>query len=174
MTASVVLFFGPPAAGKSVLARELFTHYRALENVAPLLYLGTDALRECITGGGYLPSARPVVYSGLLGLLRAALDSGHNVVVDGNYLEPESRALLAAVIADARARLLTVLVFSRLEVALERNSRRTTQARVPEEYLRKMYALLEQARLDCDLAYDGEQSLAGREAEVLAWLFNGD
>ncbi len=170
MSSAVVLLSGPPAAGKSSLARELLTRYRAIGADPPLLYLGTDALRETITGHGYVASARSVVYSGVLGLLEAALSSGHNVLVDGNYLEPEYRAQLAAVAERSRGRLLKVLVFCRLEVGLRRNSTRMPDERVPDEYLQKVYALVVQAREDSDVSLDSEQSLIGREAEILEWL----
>lgn len=170
MAGAVILLFGPPAAGKSSLARELLTRYRAIGGEPPLLYLGTDALRETITGRGYVASARSVVYSGVLGLLEAALSSGHNVLVDGNYLEPEYRAQLAEVVSRCGSRLLKVLVFCRFDIGLRRNSTRMPDERVPDEYLQKVYALVAQARQDSDLALDSERSLVGREAEILEWL----
>ncbi len=62
---SIVLLFGPPAAGKSSLARELVARYRALGGTPPLIYLGTDPLREVIAGRSFVASIRPSVYEGM-------------------------------------------------------------------------------------------------------------
>ena len=170
MAGAVVLLFGPPAAGKSSLARELLTRYRALGPEPPLLYLGTDALRETISGRNYVASARSVVYAGVVGLLEAALGTDHNVLVDGNYLEPEYREQITTAVARSGSRLLKVLVTCRLEVGLRRNSSRMPDERVPDDYLEKVYARVPEAREDSDIALDSERSLAGCETEILTWL----
>lgn len=170
MTGSAILLFGPPAAGKSSLARDLLTRYRATASEPAMLYLGTDALRETISGKTYLPSARSVVYDGVLSLLSAGLGQGHHVLVDGNYLEPQHRERLTEVVEQSGARLLKVLVGCRLEVGLRRNAARMPSERVPEAYLREVYGRMEAARATADLSFDSEQNLAGREADVLTWL----
>ena len=171
MKGTVVLLFGPPAAGKSSLTRKLLGRYRALEDVPPLLYFGTDALREAISGP-YIPTARPVVYAGLLGMLEAALSTGHNALVDGNYLEPEARRQVSEVVTRSKGRLLKVLVYCSLEVGLQRNAARDENKRVPEEYLRQMYARLPVALEDADLLFNTEVSTEGRELELLNWLLS--
>ena len=170
MKTAVVLLFGPPAAGKSSLAREFLARYRATRAEPALLTLSTDALRETISGRTYIASARGVVYSGVLGLLEAALVTGHNVLVDGNYLEPELRGQLVEVVERCQGRLLKVLVSCRIETALKRNAERSSEERVPEEYLKRVYARVEEARRDSDIVLDSETSLLGRELELLEWL----
>lgn len=170
VTGSAILLFGPPAAGKSSLARDLLTRYRALGDPTPLLYLATDPLREAISGRDYVPSARTVVYDGVQAMLASALASGHHVLIDGNYLDPHHRAGLVAVAQQAQARLLKVLVFCDLEVSLRRNATRLGKERVPEDYLRGVYGGLEQAVAAADLCFRSEDSLAGKEADLLTWL----
>lgn len=170
MTGSAILLFGPPAAGKSSLARDLLTRYRAIAAEPAMLYLGTDALRETISGKAYLSSARSVVYDGVLSLLASGLRQGHHVLVDGNYLEPAHRERLTEVVEQCQARLLKVLVSCRLEVGLRRNAARMPSERVPEAYLTEVYGRLEAARETADLSFDSEENLAGRESEVLTWL----
>jgi diguanylate cyclase (GGDEF)-like protein len=170
MTGSAILLFGPPAAGKSSLARDLLTRYRAIGAEPALLYLSTDSLRETISGKAYLPTARAVVYDGVLALLASALRNGHHVLVDGNYLDPSHRDRLTEVVAQCQARLLTVLVSCRLEIGLRRNSGRMPSERVPEAYMREVYGRLDAARQVADLSFDSEESLAGHESEVLTWL----
>lgn len=170
MTGSAILLFGPPAAGKSSLARDLLTRYRAMGATPPLLYLGTDALRETISGRSFLPSARSVVYEGVLALLVSALESGHHVLVDGNYLDLEHRDALLKVVAAHKARLFKVLVTCRLEVGLRRNATRMGSERVPDDYLREVYGRVEEARKLADLVLDSEHSLVGREGDLLEWL----
>lgn len=172
MKSAVILLFGPPAAGKSSLVRELLAVYRALEDVPALLYLGTDALRETISGQTYGPKARGVVYAGVLGMLEAALTTGHNVIVDGNYLDPEARRQVTEVVTRSKGRLLKILVFCSLEVGLQRNAARQESERVPEDYLRAMYGRLPQAQEDADLSLDSESCLEGREIELLDWLLD--
>jgi diguanylate cyclase (GGDEF)-like protein len=163
VTGSAILLFGPPAAGKSSLARDLLAHYRALAVETPLLYLGTDALRGTISGPNYLPTARSVVYDGMLALLLSALRSGHHVLVDGNYLDREQRDQLLLAVAEQHGRLFKVLVSCRLEVGLRRNAARLPGERVPEEYL-------PEARTVADLVLDSEDNLVGRERDLLEWL----
>ena len=170
MTGSAVLLFGPPAAGKSSLARDLLTRYRAIGSPVPLLYLATDPLRETISGRAYLPSARSVVYDGVHAMLQSALRSGHHVLIDGNYLDPEHRERLAQAVRHCEARLLKVLVSCRLEVGLKRNAARLGSERVPDGYLRDVYSRLEFARAEADLSFDSEKNLAGKESELLTWL----
>ena len=170
MTGSAILLFGPPAAGKSSLARDLLTRYRAFSAEPAMLYLGTDPLRETISGKTYLPSARTVVYDGVLALLCSGLGQGHHVLIDGNYLEPQHRQRLIEKVQQSQARLLTVLVSCRLEVGLRRNASRMPSERVPEDYLKEVYGRLDAARQTADLDFDSEENLAGRETEILTWL----
>ena len=170
VTGSGILLFGPPAAGKSSLARDLLTRYRALGASTPLLYLGTDALRETIAGLAYVPSARAVVYDGVRALLISSLASGHHVLVDGNYLDLEHRDALLEAAAGCGARLIKVLVSCPLELGLRRNASRLGDERVPEEYLREVYGRVEGARAVADLILDSKEILAGREGDLIEWL----
>jgi diguanylate cyclase (GGDEF)-like protein len=170
VTGSAILLYGPPAAGKSSLARDLLTRHRAIGAEPAILYLGTDPLRETISGKTYLPTARSVVYDGVLALLSSALRNGHHVLVDGNYLDAEHRDRLVSVVEECQARLLKVLVSCRLEVGLRRNGARMPSERVPDLYLHEVYGRLKDARQAADLCFDSEENLAGRESELLTWL----
>lgn len=164
MQGSIVLLYGPPAAGKSSLAREVLRRFRALGQ--PLLYLGTDSLRETVSGHRYIASVRPTIYEGLLAMTEAAARSGHHVLVDGNYLEEAHRRALLEGLQGFPV--LKVLVHCPLEVGLRRNAGRVSSERVPEDYLRQVYARVPGAVADADMVLDTPDSEAA--LGILRWL----
>ncbi|GMU57914.1 MAG: hypothetical protein AMXMBFR33_70600 [Candidatus Xenobia bacterium] len=164
---SIVLLFGPPAAGKSSLARELVARYRALGGTPPLIYLGTDPLREMIAGRSFVASIRPSVYEGMRVMAERAARDGHHVVLDGNYLEPGRIRPIATLARRLGARLLKVLVTCSLELGLRRNAGRLGTERVPEDYLRQVYARVRAARRQADMVIDQDP---GGPSTILSWL----
>lgn len=168
MQGSIVLLYGPPGAGKSSLAREVLRRYRAITQDPPLLYLGTDSLRETVSGHTYVASVRPTIYEGLLTMTETAARSGHHVLVDGNYLDEAHRRPLLEMAQQAGLRLLKVLVHCPLELGLKRNAGRVAPERVPEDYLRSVYARVDQALGDADFIVDIPDSDASQH--ILAWL----
>jgi len=168
MQGSIVLLYGPPAAGKSCLARDVLRRYRAITQNPPLLYLGTDSLRETVSGHTYVPSVRPTIYEGLQAMAESAARSGHHVLVDGNYLEDAHRLPLQEMAKETGLRLLKVLVHCPVELGARRNSGRVASERVPEDYLRSVYARVEHAARDADLTVDTPDSEASHE--ILKWL----
>lgn len=164
---SIVLLFGPPAAGKSSLAREVVARYRALGGTPPLIYLGTDPLREMIAGRSFVASIRPSVYEGLRVMAERAARDAHHVLLDGNYLEPGRIRPIQAVARRLGARLLKVLVTCSLDLGLRRNAGRLGSERVPEEYLRAVYARVKAGRRQADLVLDQDPD---GPTTILSWL----
>jgi len=170
MPGSLVLLHGPPAAGKSSLARDVLAHYRAFGGDPPLIYLSTDQLREAISGPVFLGSIRPSIYRGIRTMAESALTSGHHVLVDGNYLESRYRLPLVNLLRRKQMPLLRVLVCCSLQGALRRNQGRTPSERVPEDYLRKVYARVEEARQQADVTVDTEVGGPDPEPAILEFL----
>ena len=170
MSPSVILLFGPPAAGKSSLARDLLGHYRAFGESTPLIYLSTDQLREAVSGPGYLASIRPSIYQGIQSITEAALASGHHVLIDGNYLDVRHRGPLLRLLRRLKARVLKVLVTCSLQGALRRNGGRVGAEKVPDEYLREVFGKVRHVRGQADLCLDTEAGHSRATAYVLGWL----
>ncbi len=164
---SIVLLFGPPAAGKSSLAREVVARYRALGGAPPLIYLGTDPLREMIAGRSFVASIRPSVYEGLRVMAERAARDAHQVLLDGNYLEPGRIRPIQTVAQRLGARLLKVLVTCSMDLGLRRNAGRLGSERVPEEYLRAVYARVKAGRRQADLVLDQDPD---GPTTILSWL----
>lgn len=172
MSGAVVLLWGPPAAGKSSLARELLGRCSAQDGLVPPFYLSTDRLRRAVAGTEYLACLRSPVYRSLHTLARALLSEGRPVLLDGNYLRSNLRRSVGQLARGTRSRLLRVLVLCDLELALRRNSARSPSERVPEEVVRRSHRNAWRARGEADLVVDTRADTGVAVVRILRWLYD--
>jgi adenylylsulfate kinase len=72
---------GPPASGKSAIARELVSRRQA--DGVPVVWLESDAVREILApGAGYAPEERDAFYASLADLAAHLSAQGLDVLVD--------------------------------------------------------------------------------------------
>ena len=167
---SIILLFGAPATGKSSLAREILTWHRAVAGRGRLIYLGTDALRETLTGKDYLRTLRPTIYRGLRVMAESAVLRGHHVLLDGNYLEPHLRRPILNLAKRHGLPLLKVMTCCELAQSLRRNRGRTPAERVPDQIVELAHQRQQQARAEADRIINTEQGTRDAARQIVEWL----
>jgi len=161
---------GPPATGKSSLARDIVNWYRAVNPEARLIYMATDGLRDWLCGKEYLASLRPAAYRGLRVMAESVVVRGHHVLLDGNYLEARLRRPIFNLARRMQAPILRVMTYCPELLSLRRNSSRSPKERVPEAVVRRAYRLANQARSDADRIVDTSLGDPTAAREVAEWL----
>lgn len=163
------MVWGAPAAGKTAVAREVVARCRARGRL--IVHLSSDAVRQAVSGGAYIPQVRPVVYDGLVAMAETALRGGVLVVLDANYLDDERRAQVRALATRLGAPMRSVLVRCALEARLARNRARGAADRVPQARIEAAHASSEAARGEADVVLDTDAVTPEEGAAGIAdWL----
>lgn len=170
MRGKIVLLMGPPATGKSSLARDIVNWYRAVNPEPRLIYMATDGLRDWLCGKEYLSSLRPVAYRGLRVMAESVVVRGHHVLLDGNYLETRLRQPIFNLAKRLQVPILRVMTYCPELLSLRRNGSRNPKERVPDKVVRRAYRLAEEARCDADRIVDTSLGDPNAAREVAEWL----
>ncbi|WP_259454406.1 ATP-binding protein [Streptomyces ginkgonis] len=131
---AVVTMIGPPASGKTTLARGL------AEWMRPGAWVNLDALRESACGDAADQVATPTAVALQDLILGSRLAAGIGTVVDSTNLDPCRRADLLAQARRWRRPTLAIVHPTPLAVCLVRNAAR--ERVVPEHVIRQMHAQL--------------------------------
>jgi len=119
----VVLMQGLPASGKTTAARKLIA-----DAARPLRYVGLDALRWMLAAeprqAWWAPGAEAVTAAAQAGLVRALVDAGSDVLVDGTHLTPDQVDPLRAALAGVDVAWRVHAVVTPLDVCLARDAGR--------------------------------------------------
>lgn len=129
---SVIVGIGPPGSGKTTLLGQLMS--------ANCLYVSTDDIRERFTGDAADQSQNPAVWDEVYRLIRQALASGRDVVLDATSAKAENRLELIARCRPLATQIIGVWFKTPLETCLERNQRR--ERVVSEHLIRAMHQTL--------------------------------
>lgn len=164
----IILLWGAPAAGKSTLANEIVDQYqRRTGRVLP--HLGTDKLNQSVMGEKFIGGIRPRLYHCLQNLAEGLLEAGQSVLVEGTFLNPDSRERMKRLASEQRVRLVSAQVGCRLALRESRNSRRSSAAHVPDSFLQKAHQLAGNQIHQADFFFDTELN----ESESLARFLLG-
>ncbi|MBS2034239.1 ATP-binding protein [bacterium] len=142
----LVLCWGAPAAGKSTVAR-LFCARHELPR------LSSDAVNHALIGDRFMAELRPAIYQGLLAMSEAILEKGGRLVLDGTFLNPDSRAQVQQLCQRHGAVCVSMQVQCSLSERLRRNALRAESERVPQDWLMNAHcraALSSQGELSVD------------------------
>jgi len=152
----LVILAGPPASGKSTLARSL-----AARGGGTVAHLDLDELyrEECGAAGLHSSArdgasveawhrSRSVLLERLPGVLRAPGRPGkYTVVIDDTAEHRSWRRRLAAAARECSSRLLVLELGLPVDVALARNASRESGAQVPEKEVARVASMLHETRL---------------------------
>lgn len=128
---NLYVMVGPPAAGKSTLARTDFPDS---------IYVSRDEVRfSMIKEGEEYFSKEKQVYMEFILRIQEALSTGKDVVADATHLNKASRAKLLNALILTDVRVVAVFIKPTLEVCLERNLKREGRERVPEDAIKNMH-----------------------------------
>jgi len=123
MSPRVIVMQGLPAAGKTTAARKLIA-----DADRPLRYVGLDALRWMLADEPrqewWAPGAEQVTAAAQAGLVRALVDAGSDVLVDGTHLYPAQLEHLRAAMAGADVEWRVYTVDTSLGECLARDAQR--------------------------------------------------
>lgn len=131
----LVLCWGAPAAGKSTISRAFC---ESLETTIPRL--SSDAVNHALIGDRFQAALRPAIYDGLLAMAESILRRDGALVLDGTFLNYQTRAEVARLAERCGATFVCVHVACPLRLRLERNARRGDAERVPERWLREAHS----------------------------------
>lgn len=134
----LILFVGIPASGKSTMSAQ----YKK----KGYLVLSSDAIRETITGGTaleHIPQKdHSWLHSQVFEQIRlqtvAALRSGRSVVVDATNVSRKRRISFLKQLQPFHCPKKCMLFIAPVEVCMERNRKRSGNARIPDESLYRM------------------------------------
>lgn len=130
----LIVLVGPPASGKSTWARQ---------NGHGAVHVSQDDLIDAITPGGFDHMYRPVYRAAEDAVARAALQTGHTVIVDRTNRTRAHRERWLALAREEFCPAVAVVMSTPEELCRERNAKREGDRRVNDERMGRMFAALE-------------------------------
>lgn len=131
------LFTGPPATGKTTVAKAFTKEVGACTRI---MYLESDKLRHMIAFPTYSKYESKMVYSALRKLSYNALKFNYSVVVDATFTRLSYRLPFKTLAHRFDAVYYVFGFVCSLETAIRRNRKRTGWRTVPVDRLKGMYA----------------------------------
>jgi predicted kinase len=145
----LLLFMGPPAAGKSSIIRKL------LPRLGPrVMHIPTDGLRAMLAKPRYTPAEHAMIFAGLFAIARLALQQNYTVVLDAVFRSPGLRQKARRLARQHGAAFTLVHVTAPLAHTLRRNRLREGFARIPEAAVRVIWRKLNQEHDRGEIAID--------------------
>lgn len=148
----IFLFAGPPATGKSTIARRVA---EVLGHHAKVVHLQSDALRRMVVRPSYTRGESGTVYGSLYILSAYFIRNGYSVVLDATFPKRRQRLPFRKLASRTRSLFLVFRVTASLETCLSRNSKREGWQTVPPDKLVAIYKGFEeevgQFTLDTDM-----------------------
>ncbi|MCU1234979.1 MAG: class flavin-dependent oxidoreductase [Candidatus Solibacter sp.] len=132
--ACLVVLVGPPGSGKSTWARR---------NGRGAIHVSQDGLIDAISPDGFEHVYRPIYAAAEDALARAALHSGHTVIVDRTNRTREHRRRWLDVAREAGCPAVAVVMTASASLCRSRNRERDSGRRLSEERIERMLAALE-------------------------------
>ena len=136
-TACLVVLVGPPGSGKSTWARN---------NGRGAIHVSQDGLIDAISPDGFEHVYRPIYAAAEDAVARAALESGHTVIVDRTNRTREHRQRWLHIARDANCSAVAVVMSASASLCRSRNRERAPERRLSEERMERMLASLEEVR----------------------------
>lgn len=131
--ATLTILQGPPASGKSTIARELH-----LKSPKDTVIVCKDSLR--IGRGTYwIPSQEGYIAKLEYEAVRLALDEGLNVIVDGTNLNPTILRQWKWLASKYQAEIKYIKVDTPLDECLKRNSNPDRGHKVPDDVIKSFF-----------------------------------
>jgi predicted kinase len=174
---TLILTEGLPGSGKSTYARQLLS----VEKPGTLIRANRDLIREMIHGEHALtPQTEAQVTAIQNHITTTTLHDGTDVIVDDTNLNPVHRERLETLAWTCGAHVVREsFKHVPLSVCLERNARRHTHNRVPEDYIRSVYRQFVQqllpGRMAMQVSHFGfkEALVDARKKPGFIWLQDG-
>jgi predicted kinase len=133
LVACLIVLVGPPGSGKTTWAAQ---------NGQGAVIVSQDGLIEAITPHGFEHVYRPIYHAAEDAVARAALESGHTVIVDRTNRTRTHRERWLKIARAAVCPAVAVVITTPEEVCRERNATRDF-GRLSEERMDRMFAALE-------------------------------
>jgi predicted kinase len=132
--ACLVVLVGPPGSGKSTWASR---------NGRGAVHVSQDGLIDAISPDGFEHIYRPIYSAAEDAVARAALRSGHTVIVDRTNRTREHRRRWLRFAREARCPAIAVVMTASADVCRSRNRDRSQKRRISEERMERMLAAFE-------------------------------
>jgi predicted kinase len=132
--ACLVVLVGPPGSGKSTWARR---------NGRGVIHVSQDDLIDAISPDGFEHVYRPIYAAAEDALARAALASGHTVIVDRTNRTREHRRRWLEIAREAGCPVVAVVMTASGNLCRARNREREPERRLSDERMERMLAALE-------------------------------
>ena len=132
--AYLVVLVGPPGSGKSTWARR---------NGRGAIHVSQDGLIDAISPDGFEHVYRPIYAAAEDALARAALQSGHTVIVDRTNRTRAHRRRWLEIAREAGCPAVAVVMTASAALCRGRNRERAPERRLSEDRMERMLAALE-------------------------------
>jgi predicted kinase len=132
--ACLVVLVGPPGSGKSTWVRR---------NGRGAIHVSQDGLIDAISPDGFEHVYRPIYAAAEDALARAALHSGHTVIVDRTNRTREHRRRWLDIAREAGCPAVAVVMTASAALCRSRNRERALERRLSEDRMERMLAALE-------------------------------
>src|SRR5260370_39028631 len=130
----LVVLVGPPGSGKSTWARR---------NGRGAIHVSQDGLIDAISPDGFEHVYRPIYAAAEDALARAALQSGHTVIVDRTNRTREHRQRWLDIAREAGSPAMAVVMTASAALCRSRNRERKSERRISDGRMERMLAALE-------------------------------
>ena len=132
--ACLVVLAGPPGSGKSTWAKR---------NGRGAIHISQDDLIDAISPDGFEHVYRPIYAAAEDAVARAALASGHTVIVDRTNRTREHRARWLAIAREANCQIIAVAMRAAISLCRARNRLREPKRRLSDERMERMLRAFE-------------------------------